>query len=530
MSDIDEVKRRLNIVDVIGEYVKLQKAGGNYRGRCPFHSEKTPSFFVSPEKEIWHCFGGCQKGGDVFRFIMEIEGVEFGQALRTLAARAGVTLSRGNKRSYDQKSKILEINELATRFFARALDKSEGGKKTLEYLASRKVSQDSIELFHLGYAPSSWRALLEFLAKQGYSKEEAVLAGLAVKNEQGSVYDRFRARLMFPIYSPAGSVAGFTGRVLTPDAKEAKYVNTPQTLAYDKSRELYGLYQGKQDIKKSDEAIFVEGNLDVVLSNQAGVGNVVASSGTALTTSHLQTIGRYTKNVTFCFDSDQAGQSAATRAFELALQAGFEVKALVLDQEKDAADMVTNQGSQAWQEASKRKLPVMEFAWQKALRNHDVNTIEGKKTIAQELFNLLAYVTNNIEKGYWLAQFASRLGVREEDMLKEFKKVGLVDKNAGQAYNNTVQGTPSLRQDRISYDRENLVAITLLYPQLTQLTSGVFDIVQLRGEIAHSDQELLLKAEIFWPSEFLAKRELERIVRSFTFARQKEETINKSSS
>lgn len=525
MSDIEEIKRRLNVVDVIGEYVKLQKSGANYRGRCPFHAEKTPSFFVSPEKQIWHCFGGCQKGGDIFRFLMEIEAVEFGQALRVLAGRAGVEIKGIDKKMHDQKSILLRINEMAAMFFAKALEKSEGGKKTMEYLASRKVDNASIERFSLGWAPSSWRSLIEFLEKKGFFRNDIIAAGLAIRSEQGTIYDRFRARLMFPIQTPAGSIVGFTGRVLASDAKEAKYVNTPQTLAYDKSRELYGIYQAKNAIKKADEVIFVEGNLDVILSCQVGIENVVATSGTALTLRHLETISRYTKKLTFCFDADAAGKDAMKRAFEMALQSGFEPHALVLMEEKDPADVVTKRGDTAWQEASRKKLHVMEYLWQSTTSVHDAQTLAGKKSISNELFGLLKFITNQIECGYWIKQFADRLHIRETDMIEEFKKVAAIDRTTNRLYNSTRNSNApgSIRQDREAQDRENLVAITSLYPELAALVGSAFDFATLQAQLPLSKEELTLKAEIFWPSHMLAKRELDRILESFSLAKKKEE-------
>lgn len=526
MSDLEEIKRRLPIVDVIGEYVKLQKAGSNYRGRCPFHAEKTPSFFVSPEKQIWHCFGGCQKGGDIFRFLMEVETIEFGQALRILAKRAGVELQGVNKNLHDQKSIILRCNELAAVFFQKALEKSEGGKKAAEYLKSRKVNEQSIDRFHLGWAPSSWRSLLEYLEKKGFSRAQAVAAGLAAQSEQGNVYDRFRARLMFPIQTPAGSIVGFTGRVLRAQGTEAKYVNTPQTLAYDKSHELYGLYQAKNAIKKADEVIFVEGNLDVILSCQAGVENVVATSGTALTQRHLETISRYTKTITFCFDSDSAGQIASKRAFEMALQGGFEARALVLNGQKDPADIVTNQGDEAWQKVSKQAIHVMEFLWQSVSRQYDPAALQGKKAICKELFGLLAYISNTIEQGYWLKQFADRLDISEVNMVAEFKKASAIDRSNDRLYNSSSESqktSASVGRDRQAQDRENLVAVTLLYPTLATLVENSFDIAFAQAQLSLSKEELLLKAEVFWPSEFLAKREVERILHYFSLIKKKQE-------
>ncbi|MBI3335320.1 MAG: DNA primase [Candidatus Portnoybacteria bacterium] len=525
MTDVDEIKRRLNIVDVIGDYVKLSKAGGNWRARCPFHSEKTPSFFVSPERQIWHCFGACSKGGDIFRFLMEAEGLEFGEVLRMLAKKAGVELAGFDRRAQDKKSLLIHINELATLFFQKALEKTGGGQKAMAYLKKRGVNDQSIERFKLGFAPSSWHALLTFLEKRGYKRDDIVLAGLAVKNDEGRIYDRFRARIMFPIQNIAGIIVGFTGRTLLDDVKEAKYINTPQTLLYDKSRELYGIYQAKQAIKSQDAVLFVEGNLDVILSSQAGVENVAATSGTAFTPGHLETVSRYTKNVTFCFDNDQAGELASRRAFEIALQGNFEAHSLSLDGSKDPAELVVKEGNEAWQTTQKKKIHVMEFLWAKGLKAHDAQTLKGKKALINDFFHFLSFIPSQVERGYWLQEISRRLSVREEDVFQEFQKFEKVDSHISKSYNDEEKSSP-IQTNRAQQDFENLLALTLAYPHLGKEMNEAIGIERIKREIVHSEGELLLKAEVFWPTENLAKRELERIINNLAFMKKKEEIIN----
>ena len=310
-DNVSKIKDRLDVVDVISGYLKLQKAGMNFKARCPFHNEKTPSFVVSPERQVWHCFG-CSKGGDIFSFIQDIEGVEFPEALRVLAAKAGIELDSFNPAIKDDKARLYEVCETATKFFEKQFH-SNIGKLALEYLKNRGVVDSTIQEFRLGFAPNDWNALGTFLKNCGYSENEIVEAGLAIKRNDGSgVYDRFRSRITFPIFDLNGQVVGFTGRIfaesseaLAKEEGQAKYINTPQTRIYDKGRILYGLNKAKMDIKQTDRCVLVEGNMDALMSYQAGVKNVVASSGTALTLNHLTLLHRYTTNLDFCFDTDK---------------------------------------------------------------------------------------------------------------------------------------------------------------------------------------------------------------------------------
>ena len=333
MSDTDLIKDKIDIVDFIGEYIQLRPAGSRHKACCPFHQEKSPSFMVSRERQSWHCFG-CGKGGDVFSFLQEMEGMDFVEALKYLAGRAGVELTTkvDNVRT-DQKAKLKSINIEAARFFHKFLVQMDAAKGARAYLTERGVSDETIQEWQIGFIPDQWDLLTQYLLKKGFGIDDLVLAGLTIKrdgadrNTGRGFYDRFRGRIMFPICDIHGSVAGFTGRVLVEtEHSGGKYVNTPETPLFDKSRLMFGLHKAKQPIKQEQIIVMVEGQMDVIACHQAGMKYVVATSGTALTEHHVQLLKRYAPDLYLAFDSDSAGERAAKRGIELALEAGMHVK------------------------------------------------------------------------------------------------------------------------------------------------------------------------------------------------------------
>ncbi|MDO8504603.1 MAG: DNA primase [Candidatus Liptonbacteria bacterium] len=423
-DNVSKIKDKLDIVDVISGYLKLTKSGINYKARCPFHNEKTPSFFISPERQIWHCFG-CAKGGDMFGFIQEVEGVEFPEALRTLAQKAGVTLeySSGNFPAKDGKAVLYEVCETSARFFEKQLYQSGAGKRALEYLKNRGLTDETMKEFRLGFAPSDWESLSVFLRNYGHKDGEIVDAGLAIKRDgSNGIYDRFRSRIVFPIADLNGQVVGFTGRVfaesveaLAKEEGQAKYINTPQTAIYDKSRILYGLHKAKTEIRREDKCVMVEGNMDALMSYQAGVKNVVATSGTALTPSHLKIIQRYTANLGLCFDTDQAGAMATRRGIGLALADGLNVKVVEIEDKecKDPADYVRKYGA-GWLDIVNKAKPVIEFYFDKAKEGFDPNSAESKKTVISALAPFVKRLTSQVERAHWLSQLAFFLRTKED--------------------------------------------------------------------------------------------------------------------
>ncbi|MBI2063309.1 MAG: DNA primase [Candidatus Yanofskybacteria bacterium] len=475
-SVIDQIKEKVDIVDLISGYLKLQKSGINYKARCPFHNEKSGSFFVSPERQIWHCFG-CNLGGDAFGFVKQIEGVEFPEALRILAARAGVKLERQSP-EYEEyqsaKTKLYEVCELAMRFFEKQLHESYVGRQALAYLCERGLTEESIKEFHLGYAPESWSALYEFLGRS-YDNGEIFNAGLIVKKDAGGYFDRFRSRIMFPIFDINSQVAGFTGRVFGELAEQenvGKYVNSPQTPIYDKSRILYGLDRAKLDIRRADRCLVVEGNMDVIMSHQAGAKHVVASSGTALTDGHFKTIKRYTDNLDLCFDADNAGTMATDRGVDLALAKGFNVGIITICESdlKDPADYVKKYGEK-WSEYAQKSKPFMDFYFETAKSSFDLATALGKKLFSQKLMPFLASMANKIEQAHWVSEIALALKTKEDVLYQELTAVKprIVEDLPESAV--TTDASNKSLAGNLDFQEEVLLSLIIKKPELVQKIS-----------------------------------------------------------
>ena len=339
MDAVAEVKARLSIEDVIAEYVQLKRAGRNFKGLSPFGNEKTPSFVVSPEKQIWHDFSS-GKGGDLFTFIQEVEGLDFKEALELLARKAGVDLEQFRGKSTGdnkQKERLYEVLDLAAKFYQTQL---RGSKTALEYLLKKRLfSKETVLKFRLGYSPNTGDALINFLKTKKFTQEEAKAAGLITSRYNGWG-DMFRGRIMVPLYDAQGRVVGFTARILEENPEAPKYINTPSTLLYDKGRQVYGLHLAKEAIRKQKFGVVVEGNLDVIASHQAGIENVVAAAGTALTEAHLKDLGRYSADIRFAFDSDKAGIAATERAIPLAQKVGVNVSIITIPEGKDPDELV----------------------------------------------------------------------------------------------------------------------------------------------------------------------------------------------
>lgn len=399
----EEVRARLAIEDVIGEYVELKRAGRNFKGLSPFSGERTPSFFVSPEKNIWHDFSS-NKGGDVFSFVMEVEGMDFRQALEHLARKANVDLSmyqNAKARGIAAKKKRLgEANELAAKYFQHSMLRN---RHALEYIfKKRAITRETAEAFRLGYAPESGDALIKFLTSKGFSRQELKDAGLT--NRFGG--DLFKGRMMVPLMDGGGRVIGFTGRIIRDDPNAPKYLNTPATLLYDKSWHVFGLSQAKEAIRTKDYAVVVEGNLDVVSSWQAGVQQVVATAGTAMTLHHLKALGRLTGNIRLSFDGDKAGVAATERAIPIAEDAGVSLTIVSLPDGAKDPDELIQQNIALWQAAIDNAEPVVDWILRQYQSRHDVTTAAGKRAFTTAALDVTKVLKDPVEQEHYLQKIA----------------------------------------------------------------------------------------------------------------------------
>lgn len=411
MDAKEEIRSRLNIEDVIGEYVELKRAGRSYKGLSPFTGEKTPSFFVSPEKNIWHDFSS-NKGGDVFAFVMEAEGMDFRQAMEFLARKAGVDLSEyqsaGAKKRSAYKKRLLAANELAARYFQQSLLRSQ---RAIEYVfKQRGLSRQTVQNFQIGYAPDSGTALLAALEKRGFTKREINDAGLL--NRYGK--DLFRGRMMIPLMDQGGQVIGFTGRIIGNVPNAPKYLNTPQTLLYDKGRHIFALSQAKEAIRKSGFVVMVEGNLDVVSSHQAGVAQTVATAGTSMTENHLKAVKRLTSDVRLCYDSDKAGVAATERAIELASHEGVELTIISLPGGAKDPDELIKSSVQTWREAIARNEPAVEWVLRQHAGRCDLDTAVGRRTFTTAALRIVRGLADPVEREYYIKRIATMSHTSEE--------------------------------------------------------------------------------------------------------------------
>lgn len=467
MDAVAEIKARLNIEDVIGEYVQLKRAGRNFKGLSPFTSEKTPSFIVSPEKQIWHDFSS-GKGGDIFTFVQEVEGLDFKGALDMLARRAGVDLEQlrdsDNQTNTKIKNRAFEALELATKFYQTQLP---ANRSALEYLLNkRKFTKETVLDWRLGYAPNAGRALADFLTKKGFERDEMKRAGVVVER-YSRLADMFRGRIMIPLSDSRGQVIGFTARLLADDSSGPKYINTPQTITYDKSRNIFGLHQAKEAIRKTGYVVAVEGQMDVLSSHQAGVTNVVASAGTAMTEQHLRELKRFTGDIRLCFDADRAGVAATERIIPLAQKVEVSLKIVSIAGAKDPDELV-QKDVKAWQQVINKAVYAPDWLMGHYKKELDLSSAEGKRAFADIVLTTVRRLHDPVEQEHYVREVAKLTKTSFDAVQAKLNNQPAPEQHRHRA----IKIQPgALDHQQIEYQKfqDHFLAMTLMKPELSKL-------------------------------------------------------------
>lgn len=488
-SSVEQIKDRLNITDVVGSYITLEKSGRNLRARCPFHNERTPSFFVSPERGTYHCFG-CDAGGDIFEFVETFEGVDFYGALKILAAKAGVELARENPRIRDEKERLYHILDEAASFYEKALA---GSPYAMQYLTERGLADSTRKEWRIGFAPDAWQDIFSFFSSRGIGGDALGKAGLVIRSAGGRYYDRFRRRIMFPIADSSGRVIAFSARLLPGtdgiqkaktvsvggfnEAKpasaqrfsEAKYINSPETELYRKSSALYGLDKAKRAIREKGACVIVEGQMDVLMAHQAGIRNAVATSGTALTDEHISRIRRFTEKIVFAFDADSAGFSATERGLALALKEGMEVSLAHLPPQTDPAEL----GAASPDDLSKRieNAPHAVDFFLTVLKETITDKRRRAVEIGKKVLPLIAHMKNRIEQAHFIGETAREMGIREEALWEEMRAIRATTNTSGGIFSARNARAPRPRSETIT---ERLVGVLLWQKKAKNNTADFF--------------------------------------------------------
>ncbi len=484
MDAVEEIKSRLMIEDVVGQYVELRRAGRNLKGLSPFQTEKSPSFIVSPDKQIWHDFSS-NKGGNMFSFVMEMEGTDFKGALLILARKAGVDLEAYGRPDTNAKLKarLHEINELACKYFQQSLVKNPGA---VEYLVGkRRFNKETIINFRLGYAPMTDDALTQMLKKRGFTDDELVKAGVTVRRYRG-LGDMFRGRIMVALMDQMGAVIGFTARQLVDDSNSPKYINTPQTLLYDKSRHVYALSQAKDAIRTTSSVVIVEGNLDVVSSHQAGVRQCVATAGTAMTEQHLKALSRFTPDIRLAYDRDGAGLKATERAIEIAQRLDVRLSIIDVIGVKDPDELI-QKGPELWAKAVDEHVYAMDWLFTRYQELFDLKSAEGKRRLSDGLLSAIRKLKDEVEREHYLDKLAELTDVSREAVRSKLRQV-VYDEKPSPMKRNAVQRDDSPKKDFFEY-QDRLLALLLKYP----LSRRVLETTETEPEFATTERQYVFE-------------------------------------
>lgn len=550
-SPVNQIKERLSIEEVVSSYITLEKMGSNLKAKCPFHNEKTPSFFISPDRGTYYCFG-CSASGDIFTFVEEFEGLDFKGALKLLAEKAGISLTSYNKEKEGEKERLYKVIEEATCYFENNLTHN---PKVIEYLKSRGLTEKTIKNFRIGYAIDDWRALYFYLNKKNYTDKDIELAGLAKKSEKG-MYDRFRSRIIFPILDSSGRVIAFSGRIFGQEdpstssgqvINQAKYLNSPETPIFNKSSVLYGIDKAKESIRKNNFSILVEGQMDLILSHQSGWKNTIATSGTALSdstiskenaVSNLGLIRRLSNNIVLGFDGDKAGINATNRAGKIALFLGMDVKVADLPEGFDPADLILQKGNDAWKEAIKNSKHLIEFILNKILENNkEKDSRKIGREIKEQLLSYVNDISSSIEKSYFIKKISDTTGIpisALQDDLKNLEKENKYEKQEIEDMDKSASGM--FRKD---YILRKLFGIILWQETLKE---PILDVMSLKENIkndlnieveqflkdtSNNKEDLIFEAEVFYDIEKSLDKEVAELFSNLKEEYLKEELAQK---
>lgn len=529
-NNVEQVKAKLDIVEVIRDYIAVKQAGTNFKAVCPFHNEKNPSLVISPAKQIWHCFG-CGKGGDVFSFVMEKEGLDFPEALKSLAARAGVVLEQFNSKKSSERQRLMELMDLAVARYSQLLEKAGEAEVARKYLIERGLSDEMIEEWQIGYAALGWDDLVKQAQAKGFSAKELVNAGLAVSSQSSNrIFDRFRGRIMFPINDHNGQTVGFSARII-PGREEqdkfGKYINSPEGALYAKSKLLFGLDKAKAAIRQLDQVVIVEGQLDCITAHQFGFKNVVASSGTALTLEQAALIERLTDNVVFALDADPAGQAATERASLIFDQLNIKtvegldqhgqkrsyidpaksfrksLRVAILPSGKDPDECI-RQSPEQWREAVERAVPILQFYFDRVLDGLDLTMVDNKKKAAAKLLPVIAKLDNPLDKGVWLKYLAAKLMVEQKYLAEAVEKfnqpVSAPKKIATATYKESAPRAALKREELLS---RQLLALAIRFPaQLPYLVDYI-----MPEQLSGAENQNLYKNLVIYYTQVSASQE-----------------------
>ncbi len=526
-SSVEKIKEKLEVSDVIGSYIKLEKAGANFKGKCPFHNEKTPSFFVSPSRGSYYCFG-CGAKGDIFSFVQEFEGLDFIGSLKLLAERAGIVLEQYPMERSGEKDKLYDLMEKATLFFEKNLSSS---KKALDYLKSRGLSDETISDWRVGFVEKDWRLLYSHLKEQGISEKDMETVGLIKKSETPSAqgdgwYDVFRGRIMFPIFDVSGRAIAFSGRILEDDPKAPKYLNSPETKLFVKSETLYGLHKAKSDIRKKDYTILVEGQMDILMCHQVGFTNTVASSGTAFTSMHLEKLKRLSNKIILGFDSDNAGFEAAKKSATLALSMGMEVKIADIPKGEDPAELI-RKDIEKWKDTLRNAKHLIDFHLDNIVSGKKDNRTQAKE-VEKKILPYLTLLSSSIEQSHFISQISKKTGIREESIWNDLRKLPRKPPEEDGVVKDTALPVEEEIKKRKNYIERRLVGIILWQEGKKEKT---LDPVKLRirmvsiiGDKETADifsfheknsEELIFEAESYYGSEESLNNEVEELFLNF---------------